>query len=66
MADQARLDRLNQGLDKLNTEGKQYIERLTSRLLHSSQDPAGQYMQGCLTPVLESVWRVEGGVEAKC
>ncbi|GHV96399.1 hypothetical protein AGMMS50293_27190 [Spirochaetia bacterium] len=33
MADQTRLDRLNQGLAKLNIEEKQYIARLTSRLL---------------------------------
>ena len=33
MTDQTRLDRLNQGLDKLNIGGKLYIEHLTSRLL---------------------------------
>ena len=46
MSDQTRIDRLNQGLDKLNAGGKQYIERLTSRLLHDSQDLVDQYTQG--------------------
>ncbi|GHU07380.1 hypothetical protein FACS1894151_01620 [Spirochaetia bacterium] len=41
MADQTRLDRLNQGMDKLDTRSKQYIERLTSRLLHGLPGPTG-------------------------
>jgi hypothetical protein len=39
MADQTRLDRLHQGLGRLDAGGKLYIERLTSRLLqHNTPD----------------------------
>ena len=43
MKSETRLDRLNQGLDRLDTGGKLYIERLTSRLFrdNASDRPIG-------------------------